>query len=308
MLVFLTRDANIESYLGVEKGGGMSYQHIQVDAGIGPIGAEVSGIDLSQQQAPEVINELHRAWMAHGFLVFRDQQLTPEAQAAFANGFGELDVYPFMQAVDAHPNVIPIIKEADAKLNFGGGWHTDTSYLQQPPKGTALYAVEVPDEGGDTLFADCAAAFADLSSGMQAFLLAQTGIYSPRLVHGSGGDYASDEAKKNLGDSYGGDSDLAEGEVEHPLIRTHDESGVRSIYCGLFHTHRIKGWTRDESLPLFKFLNRHLTQEQYVSRCHWRPGTLVLWDNRRLFHNALNDYQGHRRHMHRVIIQGPVPS
>jgi taurine dioxygenase len=284
-----------------------SYQHIKVNADIGPIGAEVSGVDLAALGA-EALREIHSAWLTHGFLVFRDQQLTPAAQAAFAAHFGELDVYPFMQAVDEHPNVIPIIKEPDAKMNFGGGWHTDTSYLERPPKGTALYAVEVPEQGGDTLFADCAAAFADLSPAMQDFLKSQTGIYSPKLVHGASGDYAQNEAREQLGASYGGDEAFAEGEVEHPLIRTHDESGLQSIYCGLFHAHRIKGWSRAESLPIFKFLNKHLTQEQYVSRCQWQNGTLVLWDNRRLFHNALNDYHGQRRHMHRVIIQGPVPA
>lgn len=284
-----------------------SYRHIEVNSNIGPIGAEVGGVDLSSDLSESCMSEVRSAWLDHGFLIFRDQNLSPAAQAGFAKNFGELDVYPFMQAVDEHPNVIPIIKEPDAEMNFGGGWHTDTSYLANPPKGTALYAVEVPDEGGDTLFADCAAAFNDLSSGMKSFLLQQTGIYSPKLVHGASGDYASVAAKKNLGNAYGGDQGFAEGEVEHPLIRTHDESGVQSIYCGMFHTHRIKGWTREESLPLFKFLNQHLTQEKYVSRCKWRDGSLVLWDNRRLFHNALNDYQGKRRHMHRVIIQGPEP-
>ena len=286
----------------------MQFQNISVDANIGPIGAEIGGVDLSTALSAEVVEEIRLAWLDHGFLVFREQNLSPADQANFASHFGELDIYPFMKAVDEHPNVIPIIKEPDAELNFGGGWHTDTSYLAQPPKGTALYAVEVPDEGGDTLFADCVAAFEDLSNGMKEFLLGNTGIYSPKLVHGSSGDYNTDNAKKNLGASYGGDKDFAEGEVEHPLVGTHDESGVRSIYCGLFHAHRIKGWTREESLPVFKFSNKHLTQEKYVSRHHWRNGSMVLWDNRRLFHNALNDYQGKRRHMHRVIIQGPIPN
>lgn len=286
----------------------MPYQQIRVNSEIGPIGAEVEGVDLSASLSTTVLEELRLAWLDHGFLIFRGQNLTPESHANFARHFGALDVYPFMQAVNDHPNVIPIIKEADAKMNFGGGWHSDTSYLEKPPKGTALYAIEVPEEGGDTLFADCGAAFADLSSGMQKFLLAHTGIYSPKLVHGASGDYTSSDAKKNLGDSYGGNKDFAEGEVEHPLVRTHDESGIQSIYCGLFHTHRIKGWTREESLPLLKYLNRHLTQDKFVSRCHWQNGSLVLWDNRRLFHNALNDYHGKRRHMHRVIIQGPVPA
>lgn len=293
----------------------MAYETIQVDSSIGPIGAEISGVDLSRALSAQVVADIHHAWLAHGVVFFRDQNLSPGDQTAFASHLGELDVYPFMEAVEGHPNVIPIIKEPDAKMNFGGAWHTDTSYLRQPPKATVLYALEVPEEGGDTEFADVVAAFADLSEGMKAFLLAQTGIYSPKLVHGTGGDYASVAAKENLGGAYGAsgtnstsNDDFAEGEVEHPLIRTHDETGAQSIYCGLFHTHRIKGWSREESLPIFRFLKDHFTQEKYVSRFKWRNGSLVLWDNRRLFHNALNDYQGKRRHMQRVIVKGPIPA
>ncbi|MFT5014045.1 MAG: taurine dioxygenase [Patiriisocius sp.] len=287
----------------------MGYKTIQLDTSIGPIGAEISGVDLSQPLSKSIVDEIHRAWLDHGVLFFRDQHLSPSAQTNFAAHLGELDVYPFMSAVEGHPNVIPIIKEPDAKLNFGGGWHTDTSYLAQPPKATVLYALDVPEEGGDTEFADATAAFEDLSEGLKQFLLAQTGVYSPKLVHGSGGDYNTAEAKKNFGGGYGGSNgDFAEGEVEHPLIRTHDETGQLSIYCGLFHTHRIKGWSREESLPIFRFLKDHLTQAKYVTRFKWRKGSLTLWDNRRLFHNALNDYQGKRRHMHRVIVKGPIPA
>ncbi len=285
----------------------MGYQAIEVDTTLGPIGAEVKGVDLSEPLDATVMAEIHRAWLDHGVLFFHDQELAPEDQVRFAAGLGELDIYPFMSALPGHPNVIPIIKEPDAKMNFGGGWHTDTSYLEQPPKATVLYGLEVPEEGGDTEFADAVAAFADLSEGMQSFLLKQTGIYSPKLVHGAGGDYNTDEAKQNLGQGYGGSAALAEGEVEHPLIRTHDETGEKSIYCGLFHTHRIKGWSREESLLIFRFLTQHLTQPKYITRFKWRNGSLTLWDNRRLFHNALNDYPGKRRHMHRVIVKGPVP-
>ena len=285
----------------------MGYKTIVVDASIGPVGAIVTGVDLAGPISNETIDEIHAAWLAHHVLFFRDQKLTPKQQAEFAAHFGTLDVYPFMDAVDEHPNVIPIIKEADAELNFGGGWHTDTSYLEQPPKGTLLYALEVPEQGGDTLFADCHAAYEDLSEGMKRFLLNASGIYSPKLVHGAGGAYTQVAAKENLGHAYGGDAAFAEGEVEHPLIRTHEESGVKSIYCGKFHTHRIKGWTREESLPVINYLNKHLANEKYVTRFHWEVGSLAMWDNRCLFHNALNDYQGKRRHMHRVIVQGVRP-
>ncbi len=286
---------------------GMNYRHIKVNPDIGPTGAEVSGIDLSGALHAETVAELRHAWLEHGVLFFREQALSPAAQAAFGACFGELDVYPFMQSLASHPNVIPIIKEPDAKLNFGGGWHTDTSYLEYPPMATLLYAVEVPEEGGDTLFADAAAACADLSDGMRRTLESLTGIYSPKIVHGRGGAYAGMAAKSQLGSAYGGEAEVAESEVEHPLIRTHPETGRKSIYCSKYHTHRIKGWTREESLPIFDFLMTHLTEEQYVTRFRWGPGSLAMWDNRRLFHYALNDYQGQRRHMHRVIVRGDRP-
>ncbi|MDG1443658.1 MAG: TauD/TfdA family dioxygenase [Pseudomonadales bacterium] len=285
----------------------MVYKLIDVDTSIGPVGAVVSGVNLSQPLSAECKAELHRAWLENHVLFFHDQDLTPAQQADFATNFGALDVYPFMKAVDTHPNVIPIIKEADAKMNFGGDWHTDTSYQPLPPKATLLYALEVPDEGGDTLFADATVAYEKLSEGMRKTLEPLTGVFSPKMVHGSGGDYNSVAAKDNLGDAYGGNAEIAEQEVEHPIIRTHAETGRKSIYCSKPHTHRIKGWTRDESIPIFKFLTKHLTQEQYVTRFRWRRGSLAMWDNRCVFHNALNDYQGKRRHMHRVIVQGERP-
>ena len=285
----------------------MSYFHISVDNQIGPVGALVSGVDLSQPLSADVIQEIHAAWLRHHVLFFRDQELSPSAQARFASYFGELDQYPFMKPVDDSAYVIPIVKEAGATMNFGGDWHTDTSYKSYPPKATLLYAVEVPEQGGDTLFADATAAYAALSPAMRVSLESWQGIYSPKLVHGQGGDYKSVAAKENLGDAYGGNTEFAESEVEHPLIRTHDETGNKSIYCSKPHTINIKGWTREESLAIFRFLTKHLTKDEFVTRFKWQAGSLAMWDNRCMFHNALNDYHGYRRHMHRVIVKGERP-
>jgi taurine dioxygenase len=284
------------------------YQHINVDSSLGPVGAEVSGVDLSQPLEPEVVKELHQAWLAHHVLFFHDQDMSPTAQEQFAANFGELDQYKFMQAVDENPYVIPIVKEADATLNFGGGWHTDSSYQAIPPKATVLYAVEVPEEGGDTMFANATAAFEALSPGMKENLLRWQGVYSPKLVHGLSGFYKSEEAEENLGNSYGGDDGYAETEVVHPLIRTHAETGEKSIYCGLAHTVNIDGWSREDSLPIFRHLTDHLTQDQFVTRFKWGQGSLAMWDNRCVFHYALNDYHGQRREMHRVTIKGEKPA
>lgn len=282
----------------------MTYREIEVLQNVGPVGAEIRGVDLSRPLSPSLRSEIHTAWLDHHVLFFRDQALSPSAQAEFANNFGELDVYPFMKALDVHPNVIPIVKEPEAKTNFGGGWHTDTSYLPEPPKATLLYAVEVPIEGGDTLFADASAAYESLSAGMKRLVEGLIGVYSAKIVHGAGGAY---KTKTDLGDAYGGDADTAEREVEHPIVRTHPETGRKSIYAGLAHTHRIKDMTREESLPVLEYLAKQVVKPEHVTRFKWTRGTLAMWDNRCLFHKALNDYQGHRRHMHRVIVRGDRP-
>ena len=285
----------------------MNYEIISVDDSVGPIGAYISGVDLSNDLSDEVVKELKAAWYEHHVLFFRDQTLTPKQHAKFAANFGELDVYPFMNALEESPNVIPIIKEPDAELNFGGGWHTDTSYMAYPPMATLLYAIDVPDEGGDTLFADATTAYSNLSQGLKEMLANQTGVYSPKLVHGKGGSYKKAAEQNGMSKDYGGSSNFAESEVQHPLIRTHPETGEASIFCSIPHTHRISGWTREESIPIFKFLTQELTQEKYVTKFKWEKGTLAMWDNRCLFHYALNDYQGKRRHMHRVIVKGEKP-
>jgi taurine dioxygenase len=285
----------------------MAYEIINVDTSVGPVGAVITGVDLSKPLSAQALAEITAAWHKHHVVFFHDQELTPTEQANFAANFGELDVYPFMNAVESNPHVIPIIKEVDAEMNFGGAWHTDTSYVEKPPKATLLYAVEVPDVGGDTLFADATQAFHDLSDGLKATLERESGIYTPKLVHGSEGSYKQAAARNEMAQDYGGAAEIAEQEFEHPLIRTHAETGEKSVYCSLPHTHRIKGWTREESVPLFKYLTGICTQDEYVTRFKWKKGSLAMWDNRCLFHNALNDYQGKRRHMHRVIVQGEKP-
>ena len=284
-----------------------AYRYIRIVRELGPVGAEVAGVDLSEPLTQAVCTEIYQAWLCHGLLCFRDQHLAPARQADFAALFGRLDVYPFMQPSECHAHVVDLIKEAGSRTNFGGLWHTDTSYLQEPPKATVLYAVEVPEVGGDTLFADARAAWDDLSPGFQRLLGPLRGIFSPALVHGAGGAYADSRARTDLGERYAVDAESAASEVVHPLIRSHSETGRRSIYASLAHTLRIEGMTREESLPLLTQLAEHATRECYVTRLQWTPGTVAIWDNRCLFHFALNDYQGSRRHVRRVIVAGERP-
>ena len=280
--------------------------NIEVNRLPGPVGASVTGIDLTNALSPSDRNDILQAFLEHGVLWFPNQKLSPVQQAAFAENFGALETYPFITPVPEHENVIPIIKEPETKMNFGGGWHTDTSYEPKPPSVTMLQAIEIPDHGGDTLFADMTLAYESLSDGMQSMLAGLTGVFTAEMVHGAGGAYSKKEGADHPMD-YGDKKGVAARRVEHPIIRTHPETGRKSIYAGLAHCSHIKGMTKDESKMILEWISAYGTRPQFVTRLTWQENSLAMWDNRRLFHYALNDYPGKRRHMHRVSLQGDTP-
>ena len=164
------------------------YSRIKVEPVSGALGAEISGVNLAALD-DETFEEIERAWLAHQVIFFREQRITPAEQAAFAERFGELDTYPFIAPLEGHPHVIPIIKEKDTQINFGGGWHSDMSYQAKPVKATCLYAIEVPKGGGDTLFASMTAAYDALSQGMRDLLDGVRGVFTAAKVHGAAGLY-----------------------------------------------------------------------------------------------------------------------
>ncbi len=278
------------------------YARIQVEPTSGCIGAEVSGVDLSNVD-DKVFEEIHHAWLEHQVLFFRDQQITPSEQAAFAEHFGELDTYPFIPSLPDHPYVIPIIKEPDTKINFGGGWHSDMSYQEKPSMATILYALEVPTAGGDTLFASMTAAYDALSTGMQAMLGNLNAVFTAAKVHSSDGLYAK------VDHPMGKKQDEAKEQARfiHPVVRTHPETGRRALYMDVPHVERFENMRIQESQPLMDFISAHATSPQFTTRFRWRAGSLAIWDNRCVQHYALNDYQGHRREMNRITIKGDVP-
>ncbi len=279
-----------------------SYSRIHVEPTAGPLGAEISGVDLAALD-DATFAEIHSAWLEHQVVFFRDQRLSPDDQVAFSSRFGELEPYPFLAALDGHPNVIPIIKEKDTVMNFGGGWHSDMSYQAEPVMATCLYAIEVPSSGGDTLFASMTAAYDALSSGMHRLLDGVQGVFTAAKVHGSAGlyDNADHPMKKAT------DTARAHARHLHPIVRTHPETGRKGVYLDLPHVEKLEGMTVYESQPLMEFLYKHATQDEFMTRFEWEPGTLAIWDNRCVQHYALNDYAGSRREMNRVTIKGDVP-
>ncbi len=268
----------------------------------GVLGAEISGVDLSVDLSDEQFAAIHQAFLDHHVLVFRAQELTPEAQMRFGQRFGELDCHPFVEGRSDHPEVLEIITEPDDRLNFGGGWHTDVTFLAEPDLGSILYGVELPTYGGDTLFANQVAAYEALSDTMKSMLDGLTATHSAEMQYGAGGTSTQSKAMKP------NETDPAAFEVSHPVVRTHPETGQRALYVNAGFTTRINNMKRDESAALLKFLLKHAVKERFTCRLRWEQGTLVMWDNRAVQHHALFDYAGQRRHVRRITVKGDVPA
>ncbi len=267
----------------------------------GVLGAEIVRLDLSGPINKETIAELRAAFVDHHVLVFRDQDLTAEQQIEFGRRFGELDTHPFVEGNAEHPEIVDIVTEPDDAFNFGGGWHTDVTFLDEPDLGSILYAVDLPPVGGDTMFASQRAAYASLSSTMQSLLDGLVAEHSAHRQYGAGGQSTRSKAiaTKN--------ANIASRRVEHPVVRTHPETGAKSLYVNRAFTTRIVGLHRAESDALLEFLFQHVVSERFTCRVHWEPGTVVMWDNRSVQHYALHDYAGHARRMRRITVKGDRP-
>lgn len=268
----------------------------------GALGADVTGVDVRRIDAEE-LTAIRAALLEHHVLALRNQQLDPAALSAFAAQLGEREVYPFAQSLPGEPYVVPIIKEPEDASNFGGVWHTDSSYLPEPPGLTLLYAVSLPAQGGDTLFADMHAAYRALPSATRTEIDGLSAQYTASLVHDDGGAYARVAGANRNRRSAG----ATVTDSVHPVVRTHPDSGDKALYVSLAHTRCFVGLTRDESLPLLTRLAEHAIKPEFQTRLRWTAGTLAIWDNRSVQHFPLNDYPGERRVMHRVILKGEPP-
>jgi len=262
----------------------------------GAIGAEIDGVKLRPDLPDAVIAELRRLWLEHLVLFFRNQELTPQELAAVARRFGEVVRYPFLKGLDEAPEVIRVAKLEHETVNFGGLWHSDTAYLVEPPMASMLIAREVPPHGGDTLFASLYAAYDALSDGMKQMLAPLRAVNSSSKAEKSRTreDRGPDEAHRVL-------------EAEHPVVRTHPETGRKALYVNGGHTLRFVGMTEVESVPLLEYLFAHQVRPEFTCRFHWEPGSTAFWDNRCALHNPINDYHGFRRIMHRVTLAGDRP-
>jgi taurine dioxygenase len=269
----------------------------------GALGAEIRRIDLTRLDSAGW-DALHRAFLDHAVLVIRDQKLEPPDIMKVGAHFGEPCHYPFVTGMEGFPFIFEVVKAEDEKTNFGGNWHSDTTYLAQPPLATLLYAVETPTHGGDTLFASTRAAYEALSDGMRKMVDSLVGVNSAGLKYGGG----RSRMHSKIGGMKVHDTDSAEAyEAEHPVARTHPETGRKALYVSRSHTIRFRHMTEEESRPVVEWLQSHITRPEFTCRVRWEPGTLTVWDNRCTLHNAVNDYHGQRRRMRRLTVGAQTP-
>jgi alpha-ketoglutarate-dependent taurine dioxygenase len=273
---------------------------MQVRPIAGAIGAEVHGIDLGAEVSDATIAGIRRAWLEHCVLFFREQPLIPAQFLGFAKRFGEIVEYPFIKGIEGFPEIIPVVKLEHEKTNFGGVWHSDTSYLPQPPMATLLIAREVPAKGGDTMFANTYLAYEALSDGMKRLLEGVIAVNSSLKADASRTreDRVKDMRRQDAKQEY---------VAEHPVVRTHPETGRKALYVNVAHTVRFKDMTEAESAPLLDYLCQHQTRPEFTCRFRWDVASIAFWDNRCAQHNPINDYHGYRRAMQRIRLAGDTP-
>ena len=270
----------------------MAYERISISRMSGALGVELGNIDLSQPHDPEQLNEVRDALYKWGVIILRRQNITSEQYLAFARHFGDILPYPLVMGLPDYPDIVPVLKKEDERVNFGGIWHSDTTYLERPPMGSMLLAKELPPQGGDTIWSNMIMAYETLSDGMKAMLNGLIAINSSKK--GSAAATRADRRK----DAAKNDSGLATT-AEHPVIRTHPATGKKSLYVNFGHTTHFKGITEAESKPI---------RPEFTCQLRWGIGTLAFWDNRITQHLPINDYHGYRRLLHRITLAGEKPS
>ena len=263
------------------------------------VGAEIHGIDLSRALPEAEVQAVRGALLEYLVVFFRDQEITPEQHMAFARQFGELSPAPFGPRHPDYP-LMMVLDQHAPKGSGGDRWHTDNTFMKTPPMGSILRAVQLPSSGGDTLFASMYAAYEALSEPMKRFLEGLraehdlTRMLSLTIRRGNDGGAELAQMQRDW------------PPMEHPVIRTHPETGRKALFVNRNFTTRIVGLTESESDALLRLLLEHVSTPAFQCRFHWEPGSVAFWDNRAALHYAVPDYSD-RRLMHRVTLEGDQP-
>jgi taurine dioxygenase len=261
------------------------------------IGAEVRGVDLREELSDVDVKVIRQALLDHLVVFFRDQHITDEQQLAFALRFGPMHVSPLQTVHQDAPEIV-VLNQVFPKGEGADEWHSDNTFLAEPPMGSILRAVQLPEVGGDTCFASMYAAYEGLSPAMRSF------VDGLRAVHD-----ITNPLRKAIRDGHS-TLDLTEMQakcppVEHNVVVMHPETGRRALFVNRNSTTHIVGLSDREQEMLLPFLFDHVRSPEYQCRFHWEPGSIAFWDNRSVQHYAVADYH-ERRVMHRATIAGPV--
>lgn len=284
------------------------YDHISVRPLSGALGAEVWANDGSPLDGtsltPEVFEEVRRASVDHLVVFLPGQSFDLDSFSNFGKLWGPFGDDPFVEGLDSHPHIVKVIKEADERVPFvfGGAWHSDWSFQERPPSFTILYGHDVPDHGGDTLWANLYLAADHLSPGLRATLQGLRAVHSPKMAYGAAASH--NELVENMDIRYG---DAAHIQRSQPILRRHPDSGRTALFVNWGYTDSIEGWWPAESEVLLNHLYEVSTNPVYTCRYRWSPGTVAIWDNRCTLHNPISDYAGARREMWRITTAGEEP-
>jgi taurine dioxygenase len=277
---------------------------LDVSPSSGALGAVVTGIDLTKVMESEQLDELRKVLADHLVVFLPEQHMDLDDLERITDLLGGRDTTPFVTPLPDRPYVIRVIKEPEDQLNFANAWHSDLSYLPEPPSYTLLHAAEVPEFGGDTLWSNQYLAYETLSHGLKEALVGLQAVHSAGMAYGTGGFL---DQVKDLTSMAIAPSPDAYKEHSHPTVIEHPVTGRAALYVNPVYTTRFEGWSPTESQALLGHIYRHATNENFTCRLRWARHTLAIWDNRCTMHNALNDYSGIRREMFRTSVKGSAP-
>lgn len=263
-------------------------------------GAIVHGVDLSAALDPELVAEIRAAWLKYRVLAFTRQLMDDDALERFTVAMGGFGDDPFFEPIAGREHIAAILREADEKSPlFAENWHSDWSFLDVPPAGTCLLAIDIPPTGGDTYFADQIAAFAALPESRKEELRTYTAIHSAQLAYAPDGAYGEQDEGRSMAIR---PDESARETRHHPLITRHPETGEEAIFSTLGYIIGIENMSQADSFTMLSELAQWQTRDEFVYRHRWEPDMLVLWDNRSVLHRASGGYEGHRRELHRTTI------
>ena len=265
-------------------------------------GAVITGVDLTQDVDQSVIDEIRAHWLKHKVAIFPNQKLSNDDLVRVSRYFGEIGEDPFFGSIDENEFICAIQRKADETAPvFAEFFHSDWSFMKTPPAGTALYGIEIPPEGGDTLFADQVRAYKEMPDDLRARAEDLIAIHSAELGYAPDGVYGDNEVSKQRSMRIR-PSEKAREKQEHPLVKPHTETGEKALFSSLAYIQGFVGMDKEVSDPLLGELYLHQSKEEFVYRHKWEKDMLVIWDNRSVLHSATGGYDGYDRLLHRTTI------